>query len=68
MKRIRVTVNCVADHYANKHRERIIEFTDPETGLGGLISFRRSEDGKLYVNPYNFDAGVVVVAIGAEAA
>jgi hypothetical protein len=60
MSRIRVTLRCVADHYAAKDRERIIEFFDPETGKGGLIGFFRREDGSLLVQPYRLDDGVLV--------
>jgi hypothetical protein len=59
MNRIRVTVDCVADHYADKREERIIEFFDPVTKLGGLIQFRRTEDG-LVVQTYNHDIRVIV--------
>ncbi len=60
MARIRVTVSCVADRYADKRRERIIEFTDPVTGKGGLISFARLDDGRLLLQPYRLDEGVEV--------
>jgi hypothetical protein len=50
----RVLTRCVANHYADKTRERIVEFE------GGLISFRRQSDGTLLVNLYSLDANVRV--------
>lgn len=66
-----------ADQYADKTRERIIEFYDPETDKGGLISFRRMEccatgglgghsseckgAPRLRVDVYRQDDGVTVV-------
>lgn len=50
MPRIRVTLNCVADannRRSGKDHERIIEFMDPVTKQGGLISFYRRDDGIL---------------------
>ena len=61
MKRIRVTTNCVADRYVDKRDERIVEFFDPVTQLGGLISLRRAGD-KLDVYVYREDEGVHVHA------
>lgn len=58
-RRTRVTLNCVADHYAAPG-ERIVEFMDAETGKGGLISFTRTDAGELVVNLYRLDAGVIV--------
>lgn len=62
MARISVKLNCVADHYALKHRERIVEFFDPETQKGGLIQFARMDDGRLMVQLYRLDEGVEVRA------
>lgn len=60
MARIRVISPCVASTYDSKGTgERTIEFTDPDTGKGGLISFMREEDGTLRVQPYRLDEGVV---------
>ena len=49
MKRPRVIMNCVADHYADKARERIIEFSFPgvKGSPGGLVSFTDADDGRL---------------------
>jgi len=56
---IRITTSCVANHYAGTD-ERIIEFMDGKTNLGGLISFRRTNDGRLLVQVYRQDEGVIV--------
>lgn len=64
---IRITTSCVANHYAGTD-ERIIEFFDSKINLGGLISFRRTDDGRLLVQVYNQDKGVVVTAGTAERA
>ena len=40
MKQPRVITRCVADRYANKSNERIVEFAFPN-GKGGLIAFRQ---------------------------
>lgn len=61
MKRTRITTKCVADQHVEKHRERVIEFFDPETHKGGLISFRRADDGNLTVEVYRVDPGVIVL-------
>lgn len=66
MRRIGITVACVADHYADKERERIIEFMDPVTQKGGLICFRRQADGRLLIQPYRLDAGVEITLPGEE--
>lgn len=63
MKRTRVTVKCVADNYAAKERERIVEFFDPTLKAGGLISFYRTDDGKLQVTIYRHDANVEVCGL-----
>lgn len=60
MTRPKVTINCVADHYADQNRERIVEFYDRECRAGGLISFRRT-NGNLQVSLYNMDDNVQVV-------
>lgn len=64
MSRIRVNTRCVADasnrRLGGAARERIIEFMDPVTRCGGLISFYRQDDGRLRVEPYHLDPGVVV--------
>jgi hypothetical protein len=57
--RTRVTVNCTADAYAAPG-ERIVEFKDDTADKGGLISFRRTDDGRLMVDVYRTDPGVVV--------
>ncbi len=56
-----VITRCVANSYSGPD-ERIIEFSDRKLGLGGLISFRRTHDGKLRVEVYRVDDGVEVVA------
>lgn len=58
--RPRVTVNCVADQYASDG-ERIIEFSDGEVGLGGLISLGMTPEGKLRVFIYRIDEDVEVI-------
>jgi hypothetical protein len=60
MARPRVTLKCPADSYANQTCERIVEFFDPTTKKGGLISFYSRADGTLAVDVYRCDAGVVV--------
>lgn len=59
-KRPRVTLRCVADTYADKQRERIIEFFDPQLQAGGLISFYRADNGTLAVHIYGCDQAVKV--------
>lgn len=54
MRRPSVKLKCVADHYADKSCERIVEFD------GGLIAFRRLPNGKLLVNLYQLDSDVIV--------
>lgn len=52
-----------ADQYSDKSRERIIEFSDPQSPdgcRGGLIAFRRLNDGTLLVNLYRLDDGITV--------
>ena len=60
MSRPTVTLNPGADRYHGPH-ERIIEFFDAELQVGGLIAFRRGEDGKLRVEPYRMDDDVLVL-------
>lgn len=60
----RVTVKCVADHYAASN-ERILEISGPNGGC--LISLRNTTDGKLVVEAYRCDATVIVKAARAEA-
>jgi hypothetical protein len=54
-----VTINCVADNYADKTRERIVEFDTP-SHKGGLISIYQHDDGLVTVNIYRCDPGVIV--------
>ena len=56
----KVTVNCVANHYAMPS-ERIIEVSDRDTGKGLLISIRSGADGELLVEPYRCDDGVRII-------
>lgn len=61
MARPTVNTSCIANKYANRHDERIIEFNDGTPGgAGGLISFKRLEDGSLSVSLYHLDEGVKV--------
>lgn len=64
MSRTKVIVNPVADTYVNKDVERIIEFSDAETGQGGLIAFRRRDDGTLHIYLYRLDENVRVAVSG----
>lgn len=52
-------LNPVANQYAGPE-ERIIEYTDHRTGLGGLISIRRHGDDTLSVDLYAHDPGVTI--------
>lgn len=54
MTRPSVNTRCVADSYADKRHERIIEFD------GGLISFRELDDGTMRVSLYRLDRRVRV--------
>lgn len=61
-----VTTKCVANAYTSDH-ERIIEFSDrtldPGDGTGppgGLIAFRRTPDGRLFVSLYRMDGPIDV--------
>ena len=63
MTRIRVSTNCVAERCRRRHggdNERIVEFMDPVTKQGGLISFLRQADGYLRIDLYNLDPHSVV--------
>ena len=57
----RVKTKCVANSYAASD-ERIVEFSNgSRTGLrGGLIALRNCPDGKLLLNVYETDPGVIV--------
>ena len=59
MRKPRVTVNCVANHYAGRG-ERIIEFFSDRAQAGGLISIREADDGRLIVDVYRHDDAVEV--------
>lgn len=63
-KRPAVIVNCVADRYADRGRERIVEFSFPN-GKGGLIAFRQSDGGVCTINVYRMDEGVEVYSAQA---
>lgn len=58
MRRPRVILNCVADRYTDRKRERIVEFE------GGLISFIKMDDGTLHVSLYQLDPNVIVAVRG----
>lgn len=66
MSKPRVITNCVANSYTGDE-ERIIEFSDrqvkaPDSEVtGGLISFRRTADGRLTVSLYAISGPVDVV-------
>ena len=57
MRKPTVTTNPVANQYAGP-AERIIEYSAGE--LGGLISLRSTDDGRLIVEPYRHDNGVEI--------
>lgn len=59
MARPSIKSPCVADHYADKHCERIAEFSAPN-GKGGLIRIRQNDDGTVLVSLYRLDPGVIV--------
>jgi hypothetical protein len=59
-RRIRVKTRCPADVYAAEG-ERIVEFFDPVTKQGGLISFRRLGENQLVIAPYCIDQGVSIL-------
>ena len=56
-RRVKITLDCVANRYASTD-ERIVEFDSPNGG--GLISFFLRADGSLSVVVYRHDATVVV--------
>ncbi len=60
MPRPTVKTKCVADAY-HAPNQRIIEFNDPKTGAGGLISFLSEADGSLTVGLYRLDECVTVI-------
>lgn len=60
MSRPAVNLRPVADSYHGP-TERIIEFSDRDTGAGGLISIRRG-DGELIVDVYRCDDNVRVLS------
>ena len=55
----KITLNCVANHYAEPN-ERIIEFSH-ENG-GGLVSFSVLNNGNLLVSVYRQDETVYVTS------
>jgi len=57
-----VQTKCVASQYGAA-TERIVEFSDPNTGKGGLISIRPLDNGNLAVDVYRCDPGVIVNGI-----
>jgi len=67
MARPKVNTSPVADRYANKADEHIVEFNSGEAGgPGGLISFKRQDDGSLGVSLYRLDEGVTVAVEGQQ--
>lgn len=63
MPRPHVSTRCVADAYADKSSERIVEFgTTRRKGGGGLISIRNHPDGSVTVSVYRCDPDVIVCA------
>lgn len=66
-RRPHVSTRCVADAYADKGCERIVEFgTTGRPGGGGLISIRNHPDGTVTVSVYRCDGDVVVCAGGQQ--
>lgn len=57
--KIKVDTSPVADAYAHRPDEKIIEFSSPNGG--GLIAFRVTDDGRLRVDVYRADPSVDVV-------
>jgi hypothetical protein len=57
MAKPKVDTNPVADRYSGSN-ERIVEYST-RSGLGGLISFRETEDG-LLIDLYQHDAAVTI--------
>lgn len=68
MPRPRLTVNCVADNYVDKTRERIAEFSFPDTDgpAGGLIAFRSREGKPPLVQVYRAEGCTVTTDDTAE--
>lgn len=67
MARPKINTSPVADQYADKTTERIVEFSSGQAGgPGGLISFKQTgEDGRgLHVDVYRLDEGVSVLVEG----
>lgn len=71
MRKPRVITNCVANSFTGDN-ERIIEFSDaateaPDSGVtGGLIAFRRTDDGRLTISVYAL-SGPIDVVVGDNA-
>jgi hypothetical protein len=59
MAKPKVIIRCAASHYDSPN-ERTIEYHDRETNAGGLINFRRLDDGKLHVFLYRHDEEVQI--------
>lgn len=65
MARPNVNTTPVADSYADKRRERIIEFgTAGRDECGGLIRISNNDDGTTSVHLYRLDAKVRVFTDG----
>lgn len=58
MAKPKVDTNPVANQYAMPN-ERIVEYST-RSGLGGLISLREADDGRLLVELYRHDAAVEI--------
>ena len=66
-RRPHVNIRPVADAYADRSCERIVEFgTTGRNGGGGLICIRNHADGTVTVTVYRCDGAVVVCAGGQE--
>lgn len=63
-KRPSIKTPCVADRYSGPH-ERIAEFS-ASNGKGGLISIQERHDGRVVVDLYRCDQGVVNRALLTE--
>jgi hypothetical protein len=64
----RVDTNPVANAYSSDS-ERVIEFVSnspDHTNIGGLVSFRRNDDGTLHVHVYALDAGVTITVAATK--
>ena len=64
--RTNVTLKCVADCYAQKPDERIIEIFDPVLQVGCLIRLKRTVNANLIIEPYRADKGVVLVGFDGK--